>query len=65
MSLVAREERASSVYWSNRSVGSGTTIGEASVSGTGANQSFISGASAPCGIAVATTPAVKKPKKQH
>jgi sugar lactone lactonase YvrE len=41
-----------SVYWANQAGGSGTTIGRAATDGSGANQSFISGASAPIGVAV-------------
>jgi virginiamycin B lyase len=37
------------VYWANDS---GTTIGRAALDGTGANQSFVTGASNPCGVAV-------------
>ena len=41
------------VYWANYT--SGATIGRANLNGTGANQSFISGASEPEGVAVDAT----------
>ena len=41
------------VYWANYT--SGATIGRANLNGTGANQSFISGASQPEGVAVDAT----------
>jgi hypothetical protein len=40
------------VYWANFGGGSGTTVGRASVDGTGAEQGFISGAKDPIGVAV-------------
>lgn len=40
------------VYWTNRSGGAGTTIGRANLDGTGADQTFIGGASGPVGVAV-------------
>jgi hypothetical protein len=38
------------VYWAN--YGTGTTIGRANLDGTGANQSFITAANVPTGVAV-------------
>lgn len=41
------------VYWANLGPSfDGSTIGRANLNGTGATQSFITGASAPCGVAV-------------
>jgi virginiamycin B lyase len=40
---------AGSIYWANDK---GTTIGTANLDGTGVDQSFITGASNPCGVAV-------------
>jgi hypothetical protein len=40
------------VYWTNYGGGTGTMIGRANLDGTGANQSFIDGASGPSGAAV-------------
>ena len=40
------------VYWANQSGGSGTTIGRAETDGTGATQDFITGVSAPIGVAI-------------
>ena len=40
------------VYWANGGGGLGGTIGRANLDGTGANQSFITGASKPTGVAV-------------
>jgi virginiamycin B lyase len=48
---VAAPARAS-VYWANQAGGSGTTIGRAATDGSDADQSFITGASAPIGVAV-------------
>ena len=44
----------SHIYWANPGAwmgANGTTIGRANLDGSGANQSFISGAKAPCGVA--------------
>lgn len=43
------------VYWANYGSGSGSTIGRAELDGSGTNQSFIAGASGPCGVAVTST----------
>jgi virginiamycin B lyase len=43
------------VYWANTAVGTGTTIGRAELDGTGVDQDFIGGATAPCGVAVNAT----------
>jgi virginiamycin B lyase len=40
---------AALVYWANNG---GTTIGRAALDGTGTNQSFVGGATNPCGVAV-------------
>ena len=40
------------VYWANVGGAAGTTIGRANLDGSSPNQSFITGASAPCGVAV-------------
>ena len=40
------------IYWANWYGGPGTTIGRATVDGTQADQSFITGAHGPCGVAV-------------
>lgn len=40
------------VYWANWGGGAGTTIGRSTVDGGQVNQSFISGAHGPCGVAV-------------
>jgi sugar lactone lactonase YvrE len=43
---------AEHLYWDNYSGGSGTTIGRADLDGTGIDESFISGADGPVGVAV-------------
>ncbi len=43
---------ATNLFWDNFAGGSGTTIGRASVNGTGVDPSFIGGATGPCGVAV-------------
>ena len=42
------------VYWANSSIPTlnGTTLGRANLDGTGVDQSFITGANGPCGVAV-------------
>ena len=40
------------VYWTNRNGGAGTTLGRANLDGTGADETFIGGATGPVGIAV-------------
>jgi hypothetical protein len=40
------------IYWTIWSGGSGTTIGRANITGTGVNQTFITGTSGGFGIAV-------------
>src|SRR5919201_4463873 len=52
LSAIAFAPRAEAlIYWAN-SDGGGGTIGRANLDGTGVNQSFITGASHPCGVAV-------------
>lgn len=43
---------SASLYWSNNGAGSGTTLGRAGTAGGGANQSFVTGAENPIGVAV-------------
>lgn len=40
------------VYWVNSAAGAGTTIGRANLDGSGIEQSYITGANDPCGVAV-------------
>ena len=40
------------VYWGDHGEGAGSTVGRANLDGTGTDQSFIAGASGPCGVAV-------------
>ena len=49
LALAFSPRAAAFVYWTNNS---GTTIGRADLDGTGVDQSFIGGASNPCGVAV-------------
>ena len=49
LSLVVVGRAEAHVYWTNNA---DTTIGRANLDGTGVNQSFLSGASTPCGVAV-------------
>ena len=52
--LVLPADAAGYVYWANNAIGSfqGTTIGEGGLSGGPGDAFFITGASAPCGVAV-------------
>ncbi len=50
-SVLASSARAY-VYWANRGNGGGSTLGRANLDGTGANPSFISGATGPVGVTV-------------
>lgn len=51
LALTFAQRAEAFVYWAN-SDGSGGTIGRANLDGTGVNQSFVSGAIHPCGVAV-------------
>jgi virginiamycin B lyase len=55
LALAAVPRAEAFVYWTNYGGGEGSTIGRASLDGSGANQSFIAGASGPCGVAVNDT----------
>ncbi len=52
VSLASVSSADAFVYWANVGAGAGTTIGRANLDGTSPNQSFITGASGPCGVAV-------------
>ena len=59
LALAFTPRAAAFVYWANNG---GGTIGRAGLDGTGVNQSFIAGASGPCGVAVdALTPLTSPP----
>jgi virginiamycin B lyase len=55
LTLALAPSAGAAVYWTNgiaqADIGPGTTIGRASLDGTGSNQAFVQGASQPCGIA--------------
>ena len=51
-SLASASSADGFVYWANVGAGTGTTIGRANLDGSSPNQSFITGASGPCGVAV-------------
>lgn len=52
MLLTLASQAHAYVYWANWDGGAGTTIGRATVDGGQVNQSFITGAHGPCGVAV-------------